>query len=1046
MAYNFFDFQKRRKKRSSQLATARPRNNGQPAMGGILGELLSQAGSYIESFDKIRQTEEELEGQVVEEGESYRILRREGEKLPIYIVRLPELTAEDKQVLKDLERRAVIEINIDPDMILDREKRRATFLREVEALIDLKYPQIPPERRHDFAELIVQNMVGYGLLEPLLNDDQLEEVMVIGTGKHVYVYHRRHGMCRTNIIFESDAEIERIINRIARTIGRRVDLTSPLLDARLPDGSRVNATIPPVSIDGPSLTIRKFRKDPYTVVDIINFGTMNTELAAFLWLMVEGYGVKPANFLVSGGTSSGKTTTLNCLGSFIPPSDRVISIEDTAELQLPITHWIRLETRPPNVEGKGEVSMELLLKNCLRMRPDRIIVGEVRGKEARTLLAAMNTGQNGCLGTLHANTARETVTRLTSAPMNVPQIMIPSLDFIFMQNRFSYKGRVIRRITEIAEVVGIEDGEVKLNIIYEWDPKEDTIKQTGVPCMLKNRIAELRGVPVRKVDEEIARRKQVLEYLVKNNLRSIEEVGRYIREYYIDPERLLSRILPKKARKTAGEVVAEERVLDQNSQRTILLQKDEKNPLYVVPIPELTPAEMKLVEEIENKAVREIDIDPESIPDREERKRVFMKKVLEVIEQFFPQVQLSRRKDIAKIVVNNMVGYSHLEFLLGDDQLEDIMVIGTGKPVYVNHREYGMCRTNLVFDTDEAIVRIIEKIAVSVGRRIDKSSPLLDARLSDGSRVNATIPPISLDGPSLTIRKFRASPLTVVNLIKLRTLSVEVAAYLWLAVEGLGIKPGNILAAGGAGSGKTTTLNVLCSFIPETERVITIEDTAELTLPLEHVVRLETRPPNVEGEGEVTMDDLVKNCLRMRPDRIIVGEVRGKEARTLFTAMNTGHDGCMGTVHANSARETLVRLTNPPMEVPEIMLPALDIIIMQNKIYHRGKTLRRITEIAEVVSNERGGVRLNNLYEWRPKPDKLVSTGQPSVVKQKLARLKGISTAELEEEFRRREKVLSWMVKNNITDITEVSAVFNRYYSDPEKFLREIEVEVKAGR
>ncbi len=578
MAYNFFDFQKRRKKRSNQLATARPRNNGQPAMGGILGELLSQAGSYIESFDKIRQTEEELEGQVVEEGESYRILRREGEKLPIYIVRLPELTAEDKQVLKDLERRAVIEINIDPDMILDREKRRATFLREVEALIDLKYPQIPPERRHDFAELIVQNMVGYGLLEPLLNDDQLEEVMVIGTGKHVYVYHRRHGMCRTNIIFESDAEIERIINRIARTIGRRVDLTSPLLDARLPDGSRVNATIPPVSIDGPSLTIRKFRKDPYTVVDIINFGTMNTELAAFLWLMVEGYGVKPANFLVSGGTSSGKTTTLNCLGSFIPPSDRVISIEDTAELQLPITHWIRLETRPPNVEGKGEVSMELLLKNCLRMRPDRIIVGEVRGKEARTLLAAMNTGQNGCLGTLHANTARETVTRLTSAPMNVPQIMIPSLDFIFMQNRFSYKGKVIRRITEIAEVVGIEDGEVKLNIIYEWDPKEDTIKQTGVPCMLKNRIAELRGVPVRKVDEEIARRKQVLEYLVKNNLRSIEEVGRYIREYYIDPERLLSRIQPKKARKTAGEVVAEERVLDQNTQRTILLQKDEKNP------------------------------------------------------------------------------------------------------------------------------------------------------------------------------------------------------------------------------------------------------------------------------------------------------------------------------------------------------------------------------------------------------------------------------------------------------------------------------------
>ncbi len=1073
MPYDFFDFEKKRKKKGTDIASilggektrkkADFSGDSVTAAGGagLLDLGKEEAGSYLESFDKIRRLGEEVVGEVLEETRSHQIVRKPGEKLPIYVVFLPELDEEDKKILKEVERRAVAEITIDPQSFLDREKKREAFLREVLALMDLRYPQIPKHKQRAFAELIVQNMIGYGLLEPLLNDDSLEEVMVVGTRKHVYVYHRKHGMCKTNIIFDNDAEIEKIINRIARSIGRRVDLTSPLLDARLPDGSRVNATIPPVSLDGPSLTIRKFRKDPLTVVDIINFGTLTTELAAFLWLVAEGYGVKPANFLVSGGTGSGKTTTLNCLGSFIPPTDRVISIEDTAELQLPIEHWIRLETRPPNVEGKGEINMEMLLKNTLRMRPDRIIVGEVRGREARTLLAAMNTGQNGCLGTLHANTARETITRLTSAPMNVPRIMIPSLDFIFMQNRFSYRGRTVRRITEIAEVVGIENGEVKLNIIYEWDPRDDTIKPTGVPCMLKSRIAELRGVPLEQVDEEIQRRKRVLEYMVENNLRSIGDVGRIIGRYYIDPDALLQELSgevrrEEKERRKRGAYLMliggaedeeeKEEVLEQNEHRKIVRVESEKNPRYLVPLPRLSGREKQLLEEIEKRAVKEINIDPESIPDRKERKRVFMQRVLEVIERFFPEVRLAKRKDMAKLVVNNMVGYSLLEFLLNDDQLEEIMVIGTGKPVFVNHRDFGNCKTNLVFDTDEEIVRIIEKIAASVGRRVDKSSPLLDARLPDGSRVNATIPPISLDGPTITIRKFRSQPLTVVNLIEFRTLNVEVAAYLWLVVEGLGIKPGNVLAAGGAGSGKTTTLNVLCSFIPETERVITIEDTAELTLPVEHVVRLETRPPNVEGEGEVTMDDLVKNTLRMRPDRIIVGEVRGREARTLFTAMNTGHDGCMGTVHANSAKETLIRLTNPPMEVPEIMLPALDLILMQNKIYHENRTLRRITEVAEVVSDEKGGVNLNNVYEWDPKKDELVPTGVPSVLKQKLARLKGISEEELERELERRRRVLSWMVENRVTDVSEVSRTFNRYYSDPEGFLQEIEIHRSVGK
>ncbi len=1012
--------------------------------GGLLGDVIKKgAGEHREvkgligALDRVEKIGKEISGEIIEKGPHYKIIKSKGDKTPTYVVAIPKLTEEDKANLQKIKKRAIGEITIDPESIHDREKKWRTFKGEVIQLMEIKFPEIPPAKHDAFAELIVQDMIGYGLLEPLLADDALEEVMVVGTGKAVYVYHRKHGMCRTNIIFDTNEECENIIARIARSIGRRVDMSAPLLDARLPDGSRVNATVPPVSLDGPSLTIRKFKADPLTVIDIIKFGTLTVECAAFLWLVAEGYGVKPANFLVSGGTGSGKTTTLNCLGSFVPLTDRIITIEDTAELQLPVEHWIRLETRPPNVEGRGEVSMDMLLKNTLRMRPDRIIVGEVRGSEAGTLLAAMNTGQNGCLGTLHANTAKETITRLTSAPMNVPTVMIPSLNLILMQNRFQHRGKTVRRITEIAEIGGLQGDQVEMNIIYEWDPKEDKIKPTGIPSTFKKKLVELRGVTAQDLEEELRRREEILQYMLDTGVTGVANVGKVINDYYIDPEGLMARV---RKEEPAGESPPQKReIIEEGPGYKIVRLPEEKNPGYHVAIPKMTKTEREILEDLEKRAISEIKIDPTTIEDKEEARKMFKDRVMATMEKFHPEISIAKRGVFADIIVENMIGYGLLEYLLKDDNLEEIMVVGTGKDVYVGHREYGVCRTNIRFETDDESLRIIEKIASSVGRRIDKSTPLLDARLPDGSRVNATIPPISVLGPTLTIRKFRADPLTVVDLINLNTLTPEVSAYLWVVVEGLGIKPGNILAAGGSGCGKTTTLNVLCSFTPSTERVITIEDTAELHLPIEHTVRLETRPPNVEGEGEVSMDDLVKNTLRMRPDRVIVGEVRGPEARTLFTAMNTGHDGCMGTVHSNSARETIVRLTNPPMKVPEIMLPALDMIVMQKKVFLKGKTLRRITEIAEVSGSDDEELIMTNVYEWDPKTDTLKSTGGPSPLKEKMARLKGISVEELQEEIDKREKVIRWMVENNKRRIDEVSQIFERYYTDPDGLLKEIE-------
>jgi len=487
--------------------------------------------------------EEERKTELIERYGDVEIIKIEGEPVPLYRIRRLELRPEEWRIVNDVKEEAIAEIAIDPEEIEDPRERMRIFSEEVRRILLSKYPDIPKGRVDLIVENTVREMIGYGRLDLIVSDPNLEEIMVIGTGKPVYVYHRKHGMLKTNVKFSRDEEIMVIIEKIGREVGRRIDQQTPLLDARLPDGSRVNATIPPVSLDGPTITIRKFREDPLTVVDLVNFKTMSPDLSAFLWLAVDGLGVKPANILVSGGTASGKTTTLNTLVGFIPERERVISIEDTAELQLPLEHWVRFETRPPNIEGRGEITMDDLMKNALRMRPDRIIVGEVRGPEARTMFTAMNTGHDGCMGTIHANTAHETITRLINPPCDVPEIMIPALDLIIMQARIYHRRKgLIRRITEVAEVVGMEGGKPQLSRIYRYDPKLDETVETGVPSHLRNAIAEYAGMTGEEIREEIERRKTVIEYLRIKNMRSIHQVHDLIQEYYTDSYRVLERI------------------------------------------------------------------------------------------------------------------------------------------------------------------------------------------------------------------------------------------------------------------------------------------------------------------------------------------------------------------------------------------------------------------------------------------------------------------------------------------------------------------------
>jgi pilus assembly protein CpaF len=319
------------------------------------------------------------------------------------------------------------------------------------------------------AQEVEDELLGHGPIEPLLRDPMVSEIMVNGP-RRIFV-ERAGRLSPVDAEFADEAHLRRVIDRIVSRVGRRVDEASPMVDARLPDGSRVNAVVPPVALDGSTLTIRKFATDPLTVSDLISFGTLTEQTAALLDACVRGR----LDIVVSGGTGSGKTTTLNVLSSFIPPDERVVTVEDAAELQLHQDHVVRLESRPPNVEGRGEVTIRDLVRNALRMRPDRIVVGEVRDGAALDMLQAMNTGHDGSLTTVHANTPRDSLSRLETmvlmAGMDLPvrairEQIASAVDLIIQVARLKDGSR---RITHITEVLGMEGDVVTLQDLFTFD-------------------------------------------------------------------------------------------------------------------------------------------------------------------------------------------------------------------------------------------------------------------------------------------------------------------------------------------------------------------------------------------------------------------------------------------------------------------------------------------------------------------------------------------------------------------------------------------------
>ncbi len=382
------------------------------------------------------------------------------------------VTSEVYRIRDRVQQRLLAETEGEVDLEQDPKIRQVieSFFNQVLSEDNLLYTRADRAR---LLEWVVADILGFGPLEPLLNDESITEVMVNG---HDDVYIERQGMIeKSAVVFQDRAHLMRIIDRIVSPLGRRVDESSPMVDARLPNGYRVNATIPPLSLDGPLLTIRKFAQTPFTAQDLIANGTLTPQIVTFLRACVAAR----VNMIISGGTGSGKTTLLNVVSAFVPAQERIITIEDTAELQLKQEHVARMEYRPPNVEGVGEVTIRRLVINALRMRPDRIIVGEARGGEALDMLQAMNTGHDGSLTTIHSNSPRDTLRRIETmvlmAGMELPlqairEQVASAIDLVVHMERLR-DGK--RKVVQVAEVQGMEGESIVMQDLFLFE-------QTGI--------------------------------------------------------------------------------------------------------------------------------------------------------------------------------------------------------------------------------------------------------------------------------------------------------------------------------------------------------------------------------------------------------------------------------------------------------------------------------------------------------------------------------------------------------------------------------------
>lgn len=453
-----------------------------------------------------------------------------------YLVKEPLLSEEETGYLKRLKDLLLEVMDVGIDELESKEEAKKYLEKKCRLLLKQHF-KVSMLTEEKLLYYVIRDNYGFGKIDPLMHDPLLEDISCDGIDTNLYVWHRDFQSIPTNVRFESAKELDSFALRLAYLCGRHISIAQPMLDASLPEGSRLHLTYGrEVTRRGSTFTIRKFRTDPLTIVDLVNFKTLSPEMAAYLWYAAESR----VSTLVCGGIASGKTTMLNCLSMFIKPDLKIVSIEDTPELNLPHENWVPTNTRTHFGLGteKSDITLFDLLKSSLRQRPDYIIVGEVRGQEAYTLFQAVSTGHLG-MSTLHAESVKAAVYRLESEPMNIPRTLITGIDIMIVQRRIKSKQGSGRKTIQVSEIVGLDQRsrEILTNDVFKWNANRDVFEYTGRSYLVE-RIAARDGISLREANRELGKRAKIIEWMAHRNIRNFQKVSDITRRYYEQPERV----------------------------------------------------------------------------------------------------------------------------------------------------------------------------------------------------------------------------------------------------------------------------------------------------------------------------------------------------------------------------------------------------------------------------------------------------------------------------------------------------------------------------
>lgn len=457
----------------------------------------------------------------------------------MYHIVEPNLNEDESELLDRIKHLLIDRMDVSLDVLNDPDRMEEYLRAQIQLLFRKFKREIPKESEDKFIYYLKRDFLGYGKIDLMIRDENIEDISCNGVRTPLYVWHRQYESMPTNLIYETEDELDKTVIRLAYRSGRQISISHPIMEGTLPEGFRVQLTLKEISKRGDTFTIRKFKENPYTIVDLIGNGTVSAEIAAYLWLLVE----HGRSIMICGATASGKTTLLNSLSMFIRPEMKVVTIEEVRELRLH-ENWIPMVPRPSYQPGVTEITLFDLLKSSLRQRPDYIIVGEVRGEEAYTLFQAIATGHGG-LCTIHSDSVDYAIKRLLSRPMNIPAMMLPLMNVLLQIRRMKVGDKVVRRADTVTEIIGLSaSDQVQIEHRFRWESVDDSyrfLESSGRGEPVFKQISNLRHVPEWTLDEEMKKRTLILEWMVRENLNTYAQVSSLIHDYYGNPEEVLTR-------------------------------------------------------------------------------------------------------------------------------------------------------------------------------------------------------------------------------------------------------------------------------------------------------------------------------------------------------------------------------------------------------------------------------------------------------------------------------------------------------------------------